>query len=157
MSVNVDVNDDGRCGRRYRDKGLEMCCGGESYWTGSGAVVFVEQRKRVRDVIDNVSGGGEVRLSVSVDINNDGRCGCRFGEEGPDMCCGGKSYRTGSEAAAAAAEQRAIVRVVVDSVCVGKEVNRAQTLMSTTTAMWSSIRRQRSRDVLWRRELPDWF
>ena len=45
----------------------------------------------------------------------------RYGVEGLGMSCGGESFRTGS-GAAAAAEQRGSVRVVVDSVCSGREV-----------------------------------
>ena len=98
-----------------------MCCGGERYRTGSEAASAVDQRKRVRIIVDSVCGCGEFRSSVNVDIDDGGRCGCQYREEGPGMCCCRESYWTGSEAAALA-EQRASVRVVVDNVCVGREV-----------------------------------
>ena len=46
-SANVDVDDDRQCSHRYGDKGLGMCCGHESYWTGSEAAAVAEQRGRV--------------------------------------------------------------------------------------------------------------
>ena len=42
--MNVDIYDDGRCGCRCRDKGLEVSRGGEGYQTGSEAEATAEQR-----------------------------------------------------------------------------------------------------------------
>ena len=58
----------------------------------------------VQVVVGSVHGGGEVISSVNVDVNNDGRCGRRYGDEGQGVSCGGEGYRIVSEAVAA--EQR---------------------------------------------------
>ena len=71
---------------------------------------MAEQRASVRFVVDYVCSGGEVISSANIDVDNNGQCGRRYGDKGLGVSCGGKSYRTGSEAAAAAAaEQRGSV------------------------------------------------
>ena len=81
-SRNVNDNNDGRCGHRYREKGLGVSCGGESDRTGSEAAAAAEQRGSVGVVVDSVCGGGKVRLSENVDVYDDGRCGCKYGDKG---------------------------------------------------------------------------
>ena len=95
-----------------------MSCGGKSYRTGSEAAA--DPRGSVRVIVDSVCCSREVRSSANVNVDNDGRCGRRYGDESRRVSCGGKSYQTGSEAVAAA-EQRGSVRVVVNSVCGGGE------------------------------------
>ena len=51
-----------------------MCCGVESYRNGSEVVAAVEQKGSVQVVVDSVCGGGEVRLSANVNIDDNGRC-----------------------------------------------------------------------------------
>ena len=106
-SVKVDVNDDGRCGRRYRDEGLGMSCGGDSYQTGSkaAAAAAAEQRGSVRVVVNSVFGSREFRSGMNVDVDDDGRCGSQYGDEGLGMSCGGERYWNDSGAAAAAAAE----------------------------------------------------
>ena len=130
--ANVDVDDYGRCSCQYGDEGLEMCCGGESYRNASEAKAAAEQRGSVQFVVNSLCGGEKVRLSANLDVNNNGRCGLRYGDESLGMCCGGESYWTGSEAAVVE-EQRGRVRVVIDSVCGSGEVNRVRTSTLTTT------------------------
>ena len=42
-NVNVDVDDDRICGRRYGDKGLGVSCCGEGYRTGSEAAAVADR------------------------------------------------------------------------------------------------------------------
>ena len=60
----------------------------------------------VRVVVGSVCCGGEVSSSVNVNVDNDRRCGCRYGDEGMGVSCGSGGYRTGSESEAAAEQRR---------------------------------------------------
>ena len=59
----------------------------------------------VEVIVGSVCGGREVSSNVNVEVDDDGRCGRRYGDKGLGVSCGGEGYRTGSEAAAAS-EQR---------------------------------------------------
>ena len=114
--------------RRRRSK---ISCGRESYQTGSEAAAAAEQRGRVRVVVDSVCGGGEVKSSVNVDVNDDKQCGHRYRDEDLEMYCGGKNYRTGSEAEAAA-EQRGASELSSIASAAAEKSDRARMLTSTT-------------------------
>ena len=118
-----------------------MSCGGKGYWTGSEAAA--EQRGSSQVVVDSVCSGREVRSSANVDVDDDGRCGRRYGDEVPGMSCGSESCQTGSEAAA-------MVLIWYGMVWSGS-------VWYGLVSMRPSIRRRRFGAVLWRLELPDWF
>ena len=104
--MNVDFDDDGRCAVKMETMGWGCLVAAKlPNWFRGGCTGGARGKGGVRVDVNIVCGGGEVSLSVNVDVYDSGRCGCRCGDEGLGVSRGGEGYRTGSEAEATA-EQR---------------------------------------------------